>query len=265
MPLATFFKSILSENQKRVLRSIKRSMMKFAVSSVSHDHNLSALAVKHGTDKYEHGFTQHYQEHFKHLRDMPIDILEIGIGAPGDPHAGGASLRMWNEYFPKARIYAIDIEDKSPHEQERIKIYRGSQNDTQFLDRVASEVGGFDIIIDDGSHINEHILTSFTVLFPFLRIGGLYVIEDLQTSYWSDYGGNPGDLNDPATGMGMLKQLIDGINHQFIPNRSDQPHDKEITGVHIYRNIAFINKENNDNPPSAFTLKHVAADTHGTP
>ena len=87
-------------------------------------------------------------------------------------------------------IYAIDIEDKRYHEDRRIKIFQGSQNDSAFLEKIALKIGQIHVIIDDGSHINEHAITSFRTLFPYLADGGIYVIEDINTSYYPDYGGN---------------------------------------------------------------------------
>ena len=78
---------------------------------------------------------------------------------------GKLSSRVWKAFFPKAKIYSIDIVDKSALEEPRIRIFRGSQGDPDFLRLVAKEVGHLDIIIDDGSHINEHVITSFETLW----------------------------------------------------------------------------------------------------
>jgi hypothetical protein len=74
--------------------------------------------------------------------------------------------------------------------------------DESFLGKVLEETGPLDIIIDDGSHINRDVLTSFHYLFPGLRTGGFYVIEDLQTAYWPGYGGSSDDLGGACTSMG---------------------------------------------------------------
>ena len=72
--------------------------------------NLGNLAQIYGSDKWgSHWYTQHYQRHFGHLRRSRITLLEIGVGGYGDPHAGGASLRMWRKFFRRGRIYGIDI------------------------------------------------------------------------------------------------------------------------------------------------------------
>lgn len=79
---------------------------------------------------------------------------------------------MWKKYFPFCDIYAIDIYDKSALQEKRIKIYQGNQTDEIFLMQVTIETGPLDIIIDDGSHINEHIIETFKMLFPALKDGG---------------------------------------------------------------------------------------------
>ena len=154
---------------------------------------------------------------------------------------------MWRTYFPKALIYGIDIYDKSGHDERRIKTFKGSQADSEFLEHLMSQTGPFDIIIDDGSHMNEHILYTFKYLFPRLTDNGLYVIEDLQTSYWRKFGGS-NELNRPDTAMGFLKCLVDGLNHAEFELPSYQPSyfDRHIVALHFYHNIAFIQKGCND-------------------
>lgn len=147
--------------------------------------DLKALAVAYGSDKWNsHWYAQHYETHFASRRLNKLNVLEIGIGGYDDPQGGGGSLRMWKTYFPKSNIYGIDIYDKSFHDQNRIKTFKGSQIDDVFLNQVLKEIKDIDIIIDDGSHMNEHILHSFEYLFPKLKNNGFYVIEDIQTSYW---------------------------------------------------------------------------------
>ena len=98
-------------------------------------------------------------------------------------------------------------------EEPRIRIHRGSQVDLPFLDSVLAEHGAPELIIDDGSHINEHIITTLKHLFPRLKEGGYYVIEDTQTSYWPEFGGDSQDLHNAPTAMNHFKALVDGLNH----------------------------------------------------
>jgi demethylmacrocin O-methyltransferase len=211
--------------------------------------NLTALATIHKTDKWGgHYYTTHYQKHFRTLRKKVLKILEIGVGGYDDPSLGGGSLRMWKDYFPKSWIYSIDIYNKSEIQEDRIRILQGSQNDSDFLRAVVDQMGGLDIVIDDGSHINEHVITSFHTLFPLLAEGGIYAIEDTQTSYWPAYGGDSYDLNNKNTIMGFLKNLTDGLNHDEIARRDfhSSYFDKNIISMHFYHNLVFIYKGRNE-------------------
>jgi len=218
-------------------------------SDLRHSNDLVRLAVKHGVDKWgSHWYAQHYHNHFSPLRDQKISLLEIGVGGYDNPRAGGGSLRMWEEYFPSAIIHGIDIFDKRPHEQGRVKIHQGSQFDENFLRSVFADAGSFDVIIDDGSHINAHVLKSFEVLFPLLSNNGVYAIEDVQTSYWPEFGGNSDDFKSEHTIVGFFKGLVDSLNYEeFIkPNYQPTYFDKHIVSMHFYHNLIVIVKGSNN-------------------
>jgi demethylmacrocin O-methyltransferase len=186
--------------------------------------------------------------HLERFRYRRINLLEIGVGGYENPHLGGKSLRMWKKYFPFGNIFSIDIYDKPSLQENRIKIFKGNQIDKDFLNKVTDKIGGIDIIIDDGSHINEHVIGTFNILFPKLKDKGIYVIEDTQTSYWEDFGGNSKNLNDPKTIMNYFKSLTDALNNQefLIPNYKQNYFDKKIVSMHFYHNMIFIYKGNND-------------------
>jgi demethylmacrocin O-methyltransferase len=211
--------------------------------------NLNQLARIYKTDKWgEHRYTPHYKTHLKKYRFKKINLLEIGVGGYEEPLAGGFSLRMWKKYFPFGKIYSVDIHDKSPLQEKRIKIYQGSQVDLNLLDQIVHEIGTIDVIIDDGSHINEHVITTFKHLFPKLKDGGVYVIEDTQTSYWEDFGGSSENLNDPKTMMNFFKNLTDSVNFMEFTKANYEPtyYDLHITSIHFYHNLIFIHKNLND-------------------
>ena len=154
---------------------------------------------------------------------------------------------MWKKYFPLAKIYAIDIYDKSTLEENRIKIFKGSQTDEKFLEGVIEQTGYLDIVIDDGSHVNADVIKTFKLLFPALKDGGIYVIEDTQTSYWESYGGDGEDLDNPKTTMNFFKSLTDALNYkeyswdEYVPDYFEE----KIVSVHFYHNLIFIYKGNN--------------------
>ena len=101
-----------------------------------------------------------------------------------------------------------------------------------------------DIIIDDGSHINEHVIRTFQYLFPKLKSGGIYVVEDTQTSYRQDYGGDDKNLNNDKTMMNLFKKIPDFINHKEynIKGLEDYNYLKNVESIHFYHNLIFIFK-----------------------
>jgi hypothetical protein len=211
-------------------------------------HDLTKLATLSGTDKWgAHWYAAHYARHFQHLRKKTVTLLEIGIGGYDKPEDGGGSLRLWRRYFTKGNIVGLDYYDKSPHAEKRIRIYRGDQSDEQMLRRIVAEIGPPDIIIDDGSHLNHHVIKSFGVLFPLMAEDGIYVVEDTQTAYWPDNGGSSDNLLTAPTSMCFFKRLVDGLNHEeFIkPGYVPSYYDQHITAMHFYHNMVFIQKGTN--------------------
>jgi len=147
--------------------------------------SLDTLAVRCRTDKSHeaHNFAAFYDRYFQRLRDQPIRLLEIGVGR-------GASLRMWRKYFRKGTFFAIESQARRyRYRFLGAKIFIGQQQDTAFLKSVMEETGPLDIIIDDGSHHVPDQQITLGFLFPYLKDGGYYVIEDLHTSFWPDCGG----------------------------------------------------------------------------
>ncbi|HEX6346577.1 class I SAM-dependent methyltransferase [Umezawaea sp.] len=217
-----------------------------AVSSAGRD--LNALAARHVADKWGlwHWFTPHYDRHFSRLRHEHVRVLEIGIGGYRDPDVGGGSLRVWRDYFTRGQIFGVDVFAKNGLDEERIKTVRGSQDDPEFLRALAAEHGPFDIVIDDGSHINGHVLTTFRELYGHVRNGGFYVVEDLWTAYAPGYGGQATSSAGEGTSIGLLKSVVDALHYEewTSPDEgADAPdHAASAVGLHVYRNIAFIEK-----------------------
>ena len=143
---------------------------------------LTEIGLKYNTDKaYFHLFTEFYNDFFEKFLDKEINILEIGIFQ-------GSSLKMLREYFPKANIYAIDIDEIIVNKNygSNIITHLCSQIDLPKLKSIIKDVK-FDIIIDDGSHITSHQQKSLGFLFSYLNPAGIYICEDLHTSYNSSY------------------------------------------------------------------------------
>jgi hypothetical protein len=206
---------------------------------------LSELALKHGTDKWgHHWYTDKYEKILAHLKNKAIKLLEIGVGGYEYPDRGGQSLKMWKEFFPKAQIFGLDYFDKSKLQEDRIKIFKGSQSDEAILNQIKNYCKELHVIIDDGSHKCFDQITSFKNLFPWMDANGIYIIEDTETSYWRDYGGNDKWLADPLTCVNYFKALTDALNHKTIAGDvMAPPHFIDmIESITFYRNIIVIQK-----------------------
>ncbi|HLR76746.1 MAG TPA: CmcI family methyltransferase [Balneolaceae bacterium] len=242
--LKKILKEKLSWKSKHKLSNFRDKIKAFGKGG-----DLNELAKIYETDKYgSHYYTPHYMAHFKKLRYKRLNLLEIGVGGYEEAYEGGASLRMWKKYFPFGNIYSIDIYDKSALQENRITIFKGSQTDEDFIKKVVNKIGELDIIIDDGSHKNEHVIKTFEILFPLMKDGGIYVVEDTQTSYWKEYGGSSEELKSANTTMNYFKQFADSLNYQefLIPDYEPTYFDKKIVSLHFYHNLIFIYKGDND-------------------
>ena len=136
------------------------------------------------TDKIRSGCLDVYDAILAPLVDKEITLLELGV------YRGG-SLKLWRDYFPRGTIVGTDSK-LPPHFRpgERIQVFEGHHGDKRFLSEVANKTApdGFDIIIDDASHIGEKTKRAFWLLFDHhLKPGGLYAIEDWGTGYLDDF------------------------------------------------------------------------------
>jgi len=219
------------------------------------DCELARIALKYDTTKLlDPECVQYlplYERNMTHLRDRPIKLLEIGV-------KDGESLRMWKDYLHKDSIvYGMEINPIPLDEfkQDGIHLLFGDQTDIDFLAYVRQH-GPFDIIIDDGGHTMFQMRSSFEYLFRYsMASGGLYIIEDLGTSYWYRWSGG---IEKKGTMMEYLKERVDGINHRFWKgNRKDyipipeyatvdpDVFDETITSIQFGKGIAFVTKGNN--------------------
>lgn len=154
-------------------------------------------------NKWRHYFPI-YERHLTSWRNKTITILEIGVDK-------GGSLQMWQRFFgPMATIVGIDLNPESIEaEQDGIHVRIGDQSSPEFLSTLIEEFGPFDIVIDDGSHMMEHMLASFNFLYPTLSKNGLYIIEDTHTCYWPEFGGG---VDNPNTFINISKNHLDELN-----------------------------------------------------
>lgn len=154
-------------------------------------------------EKWKHYFPA-YERHFARYVNRPVLFLEIGCGS-------GGSLQLWKRYLgPHARIVGIDVNPRCvAYEEDQISIRIGNQADTAFLGAVLEEFGAPDVVLDDGSHVMQHVVASFGYLYPRTAPDGVYVVEDLHTAYWNHYGGG---LRRPGTFIELCKTLLDELN-----------------------------------------------------
>lgn len=192
-----------------------------------------------GVDKWHH-YLPLYDRYLGRWRGRPLRLLEIGV------YRGG-SLELWRKYFgPAATIFGIDIDPKCARFDGRDGQVRiGSQDDAAFLNKVIDEMGGLDVVIDDGSHMMPHIRASLAALFPRLSAGGTYLIEDLHTAYWKEYGGGSGPENFHSTVHHMIADM-----HAWYHDGEVQHPDTagQVTGIHIHDSMVILDKGTANRP-----------------
>ena len=184
--------------------------------------------------KWEHYFPV-YERHFAMWRGRSLTFLEIGV-------ARGGSLPMWRRYFgPLATVVGLDIDPRcKDHESDGVFVRIGDQSNPNFLDAVIEEFGPPDIVLDDGSHRMSDILASFEHLYPKVPKNGVYMVEDLHTAYWPDFGGG---LREPGSFINHAKQLIDQLNadHSRGAIKPDR-FTRETFSISFYDSMAVFEK-----------------------
>ena len=178
-----------------------------------------------------------YDRHFKSYRGKQIVLLEIGVSQ-------GGSLQMWKNYFGEnAKIYGIDIDERCKDlEEENISIFIGSQTDRKFLKSVTSQIPPIDILIDDGGHTMKQQIISFEELFNHIKDDGIYLCEDLLTSYMLEYGGGH---KRKGTFIEYSKNIIDYLNGYHSTQRSLKVNKftRSINSLHYYDSMFIIEKK----------------------
>jgi Methyltransferase domain len=145
-----------------------------------------------------------YDRHLGRFRGDRVTVVEIGVWH-------GGSLQMWKSYFgPHARIIGVDVDPRCKQfEEKQVEIHIGDQEDRQFLREFVERVGEPDVVIDDGGHTMSQQMTTFEELYPRTATEGVYVVEDLHTSYWSEFGGG---FRGRSTFVEYTKDLVDSLN-----------------------------------------------------
>lgn len=196
-------------------------------------------AVGRPISKWMHYFAI-YDRHMAQYRHRPIRLLEIGIDK-------GGSLQMWKDYFgPDAIIVGVDIETACKEFAEKqITIEIGDQADPAFWASFKQKHPPFDIILDDGGHTMRQQITTLNCLFDHVADGGIFVIEDLCTSYWLGYGGG---LGRKSSLIEYSKGLVDKLNADFLLCDELEPDDftDTLAGMHYYPGMLVLDKAKGD-------------------
>ncbi len=202
-------------------------------------------------NKWKHYFDI-YEENFSRYRGKKITVLEIGVFR-------GGSLKMWQNYFgEQINLIGIDIDPGcKKFEEKNIKIYIGDQTDEKFLLSVLNDNEKPEIIIDDGGHTSNQQISSFNILYEYLKNNGIYLVEDTHTSYSSDFQ----DRDDKLTFTEYAKALSDELNDWYrvkhyksykrkIDNVDVSYWAKNIFKISFYNSIIAISKKESEIPIS---------------
>jgi hypothetical protein len=171
----------------------------------------------------------------------PLRFLEIGV-------SHGGSLQLWRKYFgPAATIFGVDIDPRCAAIDDVDLVVRiGSQDDPAFLSSIVAEMGGVDIVLDDGSHIAAHQRASLDILWPLLSEGGLYVIEDANTAYWRPWQGGRGK---PGTIIETAKSMVDDMHARYHTSGATRAFAAcEVRSIAFFDSVIVIEK--GQRPPS---------------
>ena len=225
----------------------KRVMSKFTKNKYILEDDLSSVCtgssdlakvfegkVGNQVHKWHHYFDI-YERHLGHFRGKEFRLLEIGVFR-------GGSLEMWREYFGEsAIIYGIDIDPECARFDGVAGSVRiGSQTDTEFLSKVVEEMGGVDVVIDDGSHDSLHIKKSFDTLFDKMSNNGIYIAEDLHCCYWPAYSGG---YYWPWSFINRAKRMIDDMHHWYHGRGERTPAlRKKLRAIHFYDSVIVLEK-----------------------
>lgn len=186
--------------------------------------------------KWMHYF-EIYDRHFSRYRGTDVHLVEFGVNH-------GGSLQMWKHYFgPRATIYGIDINASCKQlEEQQVEILIGSQEDRAFLRSVAATIPRIDILIDDGGHTMPQQINTFEELFAHVDSHGVYLCEDMHTSYWPRFGGG---YRKPSSFVEYTKHFIDQLNawHSEERKRLDvSAFTRSAHSLHYYDSVLVIEK-----------------------
>lgn len=184
---------------------------------------LTELGCKYGTDKaYHHGFTDHYEHMLTALKSVSGAMLEMGV-------EHGASLYMWQDWLPQLQVHAVDIMDRTMlSEPGKIQVHQASQTDVQLLQQLSQQHGPWWLVVDDGSHYCAHQWLSFRILWPHVRPGGFYIIEDTHCNAWPEFRCTGADMVFRSWAADATCWPADAKHVQVITGRHGPAHSEAV-------------------------------------
>lgn len=184
-----------------------------------------------------HHYFDIYDRHFKRFQGKNPTILEIGL-------FDGGSLEMWNYYFGnQCTIIGVDINPEHKKYEEdapNIKVFIGDQADPGFWNYVKSQIPKVDILIDDGGHHMHQQIATYECMYNYISDNGVYLCEDLHTSYWGEFGGG---YKSPHSFIEYSKNFIDLINAYHTRVGTDLTFRKTTNSIHYYDSVLVLEKK----------------------
>lgn len=195
-----------------------------------------------------HHYFEVYHRHLAPFRGRSPVVLEIGV-------SHGGSLQMWKKYFgPGARIVGIDVDPRCRQfEEEQVSVMIGDQEDRAFLAEVRRRLPHVDIVIDDGGHTMRQQIAGFEELYAHIQPNGIYVCEDMHTSYWAHFGGG---YRQPGTFLEYSKDLIDRLYAWHSTEQEACAVDaitRSTFALHFYDSMLVIEKRPIEMPRDSMT------------
>jgi cephalosporin hydroxylase len=208
---------------------------------------LNNIGLQTGTDKNSnyHGYLDIYESYLRTYRSSPVTVIELGVGGYEYTDRGGESLRMWYRYFNNAKLIGIDIHAKDKIINDRTEFWQGSQTDKNLLVTILQreENAPQRFIIDDASHNNRLTVESFDIIFPQLKSGDLYFIEDVHTSYFEDEGYEGKAIpGDKGTTMDYFASLTHQLNSEHFAGQYRDQYAGMIDFIHFYKELIVIKR-----------------------
>jgi 23S rRNA U2552 (ribose-2'-O)-methylase RlmE/FtsJ len=177
-------------------------------------------------------YFKYYDRYFNKFRNKDVRILEIGV------YKGG-SLQMWKNYFGKdSLIVGMDIDSQClNYVEDKVDIFIGNQADVNDLGELVSKYKKFDIIIDDGSHKTDHQISTFEYLYDYVNDGGVYLVEDTHTSYWSDW------ITSDITFVDYAKKMVDDLTMYHVNDgKLLTKYTQSLSGIYFHDSMIFFEK-----------------------